>query len=81
MVAEIYAEYVTHPAIDGGRAYVQLDGKRMALLSPCGRWQRRFNSRRQCVKWMQAVMPDAEIHATNGEMTMNGGTVDGLKID
>ena len=77
MQPALYAEYVTHSAIPGCRAYVHMPRGKAMLLSAPG-WQREFRTRRACIAWLAGTMPDALYWAFDNGVSVCGGTVGGL---
>jgi len=78
MFASVYAEYVEHPSIPGGRAYVSMpEGGRMGLTADGG-WRHDFRNRKECVRWLAKTMPDALCYAFDDGLTLCAGSVAGL---
>jgi hypothetical protein len=77
MRAAVYAEYVEHPSIPGGRYTIGLDGRAMTLGTSEGE-DRRFRNRAACLKWLAATMPDALIYAFDEGVTLCAGSARGL---
>jgi hypothetical protein len=75
----LYGEYIEHPSIPGGRAWVGMPkGKSMTLGNTAHTWRHEFRNRKACLRWLAANMPDALAYRFSDGITICGGHVGGI---
>ena len=82
MTIPVYAEYIEHGSIPGGRAYVQL-GRRRKQLCLCytdGTGET-FRHRQAMLQWLAETMPDALAYQFSDGVTRCAGTVGGMAAE